>query len=716
MAQVVHTSCPSCKKILRVPADWINKTLRCKNCGAMVQVKPAPGARSVVTPLPPTAPVQSAAQAPNDDGDASLSGTSVNMVPTVSDGIALASESSAPIIRPTAYGKPSRSFRLPALLIGILLLAAAAGGVYRYGPQFSRLESTPSGDRKANLPPRHVSLPPLNRARTNDLPTGGVFPRRVLAISVNNYLYANPVGYGSPHHNIHTLVQRIARVLHVQPSQIALLSDTSTPKSAGRPGHEKSKAGPGQFQFVASATPPLKPVIEKTLSAFLDTCRPQDRILVLFVGHCVEIGGEGYLVPLEGEPGIKETLLPLSWLYDQMARCKARQKVAILDTCRFDPSRGLERPGSGPMPAALDGLLQKPAPGVQNWSACVAGQYSFESDGSGIFLDKLYDALTPSTFKKIQEPEDPLPIETLAQVVNRSVAAETTSRMSALDGQKAVQTPRLTGQIAENGSPYDENEALPRPLAIPAPSLPSGGMAKRDEIRKILDEIDLPPIKLAHAQQTPLEIDRLLPFSTEVIERYRPDYHSLSEIERDAEKYRLRVQVIKTIQLLRATFDPEGPQGSLREYFQGNNNDKVKAEIFKEQMKPARILGELMERLEELRKAGEERDKEMSPRWQAHYDYVLAELLARTAYVSEYNLMLGKIRKDELPELRPSVQTGWRLASRDKMQSGKDIKDMAAESKKLFAKLIKDHPGTPWEILAKRESLTALGLDWQPSS
>jgi len=155
---------------------------------------------------------------------------------------------------------------------------------------------------------------------------------------------------------------------------------------------------------------------------------------------------------------------------------------------------------------------------------------------------------------------------------------------------------------------------------------------------------------------------------------------------------------------------------SLREYFQGSNNDKVKAEIFKEQMKPARILGELMERLEELRKAGEARDKEMSPRWQAHYDYVLAELLARTAYVSEYNLMLGKIRKDELPELRPSVQTGWRLASRDKMQSGKDIKDMATESKKLFAKLIKDHPGTPWEILAKRESLTALGLDWQPSS
>jgi hypothetical protein len=176
----------------------------------------------------------------------------------------------------------------------------------------------------------------------------------------------------------------------------------------------------------------------------------------------------------------------------------------------------------------------------------------------------------------------------------------------------------------------------------------------------------------------------------------------------------LRVQVIKTIRLLRATFDPKGAQGSLRDYFQGGTSDRIKAAIFREQMKPARALAEMMERLEELRKAGKERDKEPSPRWQAHYDYILAQLLARTAYISEYDLMLGKIRKDELPELR-SMHTGWRLASCEKMQSGKDVKELAAQAKQLFAKLIQEHPGTPWEVLAKRDRLTALGLEWQPS-
>jgi len=31
----------------------------------------------------------------------------------------------------------------------------------------------------------------------------------------------------------------------------------------------------------------------------------------------------------------------------------------------------------------------------------------------------------------------------------------------------------------------------------------------------------------------------------------------------------------------------------------------------------------------------------------------------------------------------------------------------------MFKKIAKDYRGTPWEILAKREQLTALGLQWQ---
>jgi hypothetical protein len=595
------------------------------------------------------------------------------------------------------------------VLLSIFGLAAALAGAYL---------KTTSSHLPSTIPPLAPAVSPHPPSAQ---PVNVVLPRRFLAIAVNNYLYANPVNDASPGRNIHTLVERMARVLRVPTSQTIELSDTSPPEKLKEEDRGKStptrRASEGSSPPVASPsrpTLPCKRVVEQTVKAFLQTCRTQDRILVLLIGHIVEIGEEAFLVPFEGDLTVKETLIPLSWLYEQLATCKARQKVLILDTCRLDPGRGWERPGSGPMTTSVDQLLQKPPAGVRIWSACTSGQYSYESNGSGVFLEKLYDALTDSVLKKTPEPQDALPIEDLAKVVDQRTAAEVASQVIWLNGQKAVQTPRLTGQMNEQGAAYDQDEPLPTVLDVPAPSLP-GGMAREGQILQILREIDLPPIKV-HSQHSPLQLVAMLPFSAAVINRYRPDSHSLADIEQHPDKYPLRMEAVKTIRLLRATFRPQGPQASFLEYLQGGNSERLKARIFKEQMKPARILGGFMERLEELRKAGERRDKEPSLRWQAHYDYLLAQLLARTAYVSEYDLMLGKIRKDELPELQPKIHKGWRLASSEKMASGKDVKEMAAQAKKLFAKIIQEHPGTPWEVLAKRARLTALGLEWRPSS
>jgi hypothetical protein len=55
------------------------------------------------------------------------------------------------------------------------------------------------------------------------------------------------------------------------------------------------------------------------------------------------------------------------------------------------------------------------------------------------------------------------------------------------------------------------------------------------------------------------------------------------------------------------------------------------------------------------------------------------------------------------------------LASQVKLQSGTETRQKATEAKKILDQLAKDHKGTPWEILAKREALTALGLQWKPT-
>src|SRR5262249_34183769 len=135
---------------------------------------------------------------------------------------------------------------------------------------------------------------------------------------------------------------------------------------------------------------PLKGVIEETLHDFLASSRRRDRVLVVFVGHLVEVGSEAYLVPIEGHLDEVATLIPLKGVFKQLAECKARQKVLLLDVCRAQPTRGAERPSGGPLSTRLEEILKKTPKGVQVWAGCSAEQHSYEMDnspGRSLFLD-----------------------------------------------------------------------------------------------------------------------------------------------------------------------------------------------------------------------------------------------------------------------------------------------------------------------------------------
>ena len=269
---------------------------------------------------------------------------------------------------------------------------------------------------KGNLPPRDKDPKPIDTPKPPpDQPKGApTFPRRALVIDVQNYLYANPTHAGMPipnARNIPNFLDALNRGLHIPMNEMALLSD-GAPKSA---------------------RPPMKAVIEKTLTDFLDSSRAQDRIMVFFIGHAVAIKTPTYLAPDRGRLDNAETLIPLKWVYDQMAKCKARQKVLVMDVNRLNPGHGLERPNGGPMDPKEDAALAAPPEGVQVWTACLAGQQSYELDDApmGLFLDKLETAIVPTKGEKglegkIQRPDDPLPVEQLRDLVNASMKEELT--------------------------------------------------------------------------------------------------------------------------------------------------------------------------------------------------------------------------------------------------------------------------------------------------
>jgi hypothetical protein len=269
-----------------------------------------------------------------------------------------------------------------------------------------------------------------------------------------------------------------------------------------------------------------------------------------------------------------------------------------------------------------------------------------------------------------------------------------------LDKEQKVQTSRLTGQQTDAGAGPDPSQPRPPRLVIEMPAPPEGGAAGTEVVQAILRELEVPPIKTTRDEQA-LRPELMPVFSARLLEPYKDD----------GEKTPFRETVLRTRDLLTRQLRDK----RLREEFRAPDNEaRFKDEIKSYQTSEiATLLADLTEALEDLKGIGKERDKETSRRWQANYDYILARLQMQIAYLYEYTTMLGSMRKD-LPPRDPKVHGGWRLASQPTLQGDASGKRLASDARKLLDKLAKDHAGTPWEVLAKRERYTALGLDWQP--
>jgi hypothetical protein len=253
------------------------------------------------------------------------------------------------------------------------------------------------------------------------------------------------------------------------------------------------------------------------------------------------------------------------------------------------------------------------------------------------------------------------------------------------------------------------------PLPPDRPHNPRG-LATDAAVQSILEETDaLPPACILRQGHWPrLRAEQLAAFSGTVLARYRASYKSLADLDRQImahpKRFPLARAVRRTVQVLvdHAHAFPEALPGQKLPVPAG-----LKQKLFQDQVKVATHLEECREALVRLRKAGRNRTGDQSLRWQANYDYVMARLLARLIYLQEYNLMLGKVRKDDLP----AVQTGaggWRLVAAGKIQcTEREVLWWERERRKSLKRLLKEHPRTPWAWLARRELKVPLGLEWQ---
>ncbi len=750
MTATVQATCPGCRNVLRIPIDWAERALKCKKCGTAVQARrkgtpplgspiaseptavlPDKTPTATPTPVvpfpayapatempaappgyygppqypapqpgygPPQYPPQGGYPQPGYGGPPQYPGypypqqppgayapnypfTQAPVVPM--DGHFPIEDNDEASPRRGKYRRGGSSKWVGAIVVLILCGGLLGGGFY--------LMKEIEKNKQTKATPTNAT-PDVPNKTPGETKTGGLaaladpFPRRVLFVHISKYVYFNNIAPGSngrgedmPTRTANKLGFELRVPSVKENSQIFALTDSS---------------GGKDFR------PPIKSVVQQTFEQFFNTSRAQDRIAIYFGGHAVVIEDKAYLVPVEGEPDVAETLIPLDDFYAKLAACKAQQKVVMFDVCRFNPQFGAAKPGSEPMSAKLAELLHAPPPGIQVITSASAGENAQEVNESG---SEFLTAFRGMSEKKKAEkavpptPDSPIPVAAWAEYLKAQL---TTPR----DG-KIVQTVKLSGTESA-AVPYNKDEPLA--TRFDWPTAPKG--VNPDDVMKMIQlAATLPGIR--KDLDIPPSLGQVYPFAADKMKDYQSDGVTDEDILKNGEKYPVRKATIEALNLIREkwSFGEDG----LRESFSGAADDKLKKEIAAEQVVPAKLILALQEQLIALEAAGKMLEAEKSKKWLAMYQYALAQIQMRWAFTHEYDLALGNIRTDSVPRNEKGGEPVWRLITVGKMKSKKDVKEKADAARETLEKMTTDHKGTPWEVLAKMHKNVSLGLDWK---
>jgi hypothetical protein len=503
-------------------------------------------------------------------------------------------------------------------------------------------------------------------------------PRRLLFVQISDYAYLNPLTHAAPGGPDRTrdAATRFAAALHVPThkdnDQLFVLSDTDGPDS----------------------TLPTKGAIEKTLTKFAETSRAQDRVVVYIGAHAVAKDAKAFIVPIDGDTDSPETLVPVADVYARLGKLPCAQKVVIWDVCRRNPERARGRRDTGPMTPELFAALAAPPKGVQAVVSCSPGEHSLEYftpvGPAGVFAGSAYlDALRQAAEddRTDAKPGAPIPLDAL-----HAEAAKHIDALAKLKGAK--QTPAVRGAAPKDTAVFDPKAPAAKRFELPA--IPAASA----EAKAVFAELALPPVVGDDGILT------RLPLPADALKGYAPDV-STEDIFKDVDKYPLRVTTLRALQAVRDVWPPERKGLGV---LPAALTDAAKKPLADAQEPLAKALVRLELEVSELEALEPRRAKEPK-RWQAHYDFALAELRLRTVLLSEFNRALGNARTETLPELDGG--RGWRLVPSEKIGGRKDVRQMYDLAVEGFGRLMADHKGTPWAALAQRSRATLPGARWE---
>ncbi|MDA7929186.1 VWA domain-containing protein, partial [Mariniblastus sp.] len=99
------------------------------------------------------------------------------------------------------------------------------------------------------------------------------------------------------------------------------------------------------------------------------------------------------------------------------------------------------------------------------------------------------------------------------------------------------------------------------------------------------------------------------------------------------------------------------------------------------------------------------------------FDLAIGRAIAAKVRASSYNSMLALIKtklKFDPPGNKKTPQNNtWVLVPADVVETGSQDTKLLQKANNYLNRVIEDHPGTPWALLAQRELETPIGWKWE---
>jgi len=187
--------------------------------------------------------------------------------------------------------------------------------------------------------------------------------------------------------------------------------------------------------------------------------------------------------------------------------------------------------------------------------------------------------------------------------------------------------------------------------------------------------------------------------------RYRPDYLSQEDYLDAVKRSPLRQSLVTAAQI-------KNVQGISRPRtrFVKTSDAQLASDLTEAQKDAARLeplLGQLAMILEQGL-AG--REKETSLRWLAGFDLAYGRVLAQKVRTETYNAILAKAKRG-MP-FEESKNNTWELKPADEITVGSKWEREADTAREFLQRVIDEHSGTPWALLAQKELDVPIGWKW----